>query len=110
MDSIFDTKPAPYRILHQTPTSEVYYCELTHQKIFFIILFLISVVACAMTRKEILEDWEWIFSNICETLHSFDNEEDITDFVTCKVESVIATRHEVEVDGKITNSFYLIQN
>lgn len=27
MDSIFDTKPAPYRILHQTPNSEVYYCE-----------------------------------------------------------------------------------
>lgn len=28
MDSIFDTKPAPYRILHQTPSSEVYYGEL----------------------------------------------------------------------------------
>lgn len=25
MDSIFDTKPAPYRILHQTPSSELYY-------------------------------------------------------------------------------------
>lgn len=24
LDSIFDTKPAPYRILHQTPNSEVY--------------------------------------------------------------------------------------
>lgn len=29
MDSIFDTKPAPYRILHQTPSSEVYYCKFT---------------------------------------------------------------------------------
>lgn len=27
IDSVFDTKPPPYRILHQTPTSEVYYCE-----------------------------------------------------------------------------------
>lgn len=62
--------------------------------------FPISVVACAMTRKEILDDWDWIFSNVCETLHSFDNEEDITDFVTCKVESVIATRHEIEIEGK----------
>lgn len=53
-----------------------------------------------MTRKEILDDWDWIFSNVCGTLHSFDNEEDITDFVICKVESVIATRQEVEVDGK----------
>lgn len=25
LDSIFDTKPPPYRILHQTPSSEVYY-------------------------------------------------------------------------------------
>lgn len=24
-DSIFDTKPCPYRILHQTSSSEVYY-------------------------------------------------------------------------------------
>lgn len=54
-----------------------------------------------MTRKEILEDWDWIFSNVCETLHSFDNEEDITEFVTCKIESVIASRHEVEVDGNV---------
>lgn len=25
LDSVFDTKPAPYRILHQTPNAEVYY-------------------------------------------------------------------------------------
>lgn len=28
IDSIFDTKPCPYRILHQTPNSEVYYGKL----------------------------------------------------------------------------------
>lgn len=27
IDSVFDTKPPPYRILHQTPTSEVYYSK-----------------------------------------------------------------------------------
>lgn len=25
LDSVFDTKPAPFRILHQTPSSDVYY-------------------------------------------------------------------------------------
>lgn len=25
LDSVWDTKPPPYRILHQTPKSEVYY-------------------------------------------------------------------------------------
>nr|XP_023016263.1 TBC1 domain family member 9 [Leptinotarsa decemlineata]XP_023016265.1 TBC1 domain family member 9 [Leptinotarsa decemlineata] len=88
MDSIFDTKPAPYRILHQTPSSEVYY-----------------LVAGAMTRKEILQDWNWLFSNVCETLHSFDSEDDIIEFVTCKIESVIATRHEAEIDDEDTTSF-----
>ncbi|KAI4461777.1 tbc1 domain family member gtpase-activating protein [Holotrichia oblita] len=77
MDSIFDTKPAPYRILHQTPSSEVYYN-----------------IACSMTKQEIQKDWDWLFSNVCETLHSFDKEEDITEFVIKKIESVIATNQE----------------
>ncbi|CAG9864874.1 unnamed protein product [Phyllotreta striolata] len=81
MDSIFDTKPAPYRILHQTPSSEVYY-----------------LIACAMTKKEIMDDWNWLFGNVSETLHCFDNEEEITEFVSCKIESVIATRQNVEVE------------
>lgn len=29
IDSVLDTKPPPYRILHQTPNSEVYYCKDT---------------------------------------------------------------------------------
>lgn len=52
-----------------------------------------------MTRKEILEDWDWLFTNVSETLHSFDSEDDITEFVSCKIESVIATRQNVEVEG-----------
>ncbi|XP_057668681.1 TBC1 domain family member 9 isoform X2 [Diorhabda carinulata] len=89
MDSIFDTKPAPYRILHQTPSSEVYQ------------------LACAMTKQEIIDDWEWLFTHVSETLHSFDNEEDITDFVICKIESVIATRQNCEIEDEDTKSFKL---
>ena len=29
LDSVFDTKPPPFRILHQTQTSEVYWGKLT---------------------------------------------------------------------------------
>lgn len=51
-----------------------------------------------MTKYEILKDWEWLFENVCETLHSFDNEDDITDFVNCKIEAVIAVNQE-EIEG-----------
>jgi hypothetical protein len=53
-----------------------------------------------MTRQEIVKDWEWLFNNVSATLHCFDSEDEITDFVTCKIESVIATRQEVDVEGE----------
>lgn len=54
-----------------------------------------------MTRAEIQRDWEWLFEHVSGTLRSFDSEEDITEFVTCKIESVIATRTEQgDIDGK----------
>lgn len=55
-----------------------------------------------MTRQEILKDWDWLFNNVSPTLHCFDNVDEITEFVTCKIESVIATRQEVDVEGKLT--------
>lgn len=54
-----------------------------------------------MTRNEILEDWAWLFNNVAETLGSFESEEDITDFVTCKIESILATSKQyIDVDGE----------
>ncbi|XP_026329753.1 TBC1 domain family member 9 isoform X2 [Hyposmocoma kahamanoa] len=77
LDSVRDTKPPPYRILHQTPNSEVYY-----------------VIATALTENEIRQDWQWLFENVCPTLHSFDKEEEVTEFVCCKINSVIATKQD----------------
>ncbi|XP_076233513.1 TBC1 domain family member 8/9 isoform X2 [Calliopsis andreniformis] len=73
LDSVFDTKPPPFRILHQTPSSEVYWA-----------------VACSLTHEEILQDWEWLHTNLMDTLTSFDTEEEITEFVCCKIQSIIA--------------------
>ncbi|XP_045785800.1 TBC1 domain family member 9 isoform X2 [Maniola jurtina] len=77
LDSVRDTKPAPYRILHQTPNSEIYY-----------------VISTALTEQEIRQDWQWLFDNVSPTLHSFDTEEEITEFVCCKINSIIATEQE----------------
>lgn len=41
LDSVFDTKPAPFRILHQTPNSESYYGELN--MVFIIDTFIITL-------------------------------------------------------------------
>lgn len=73
LDSVFDTRPPPFRILHQTPQSEVSY-----------------TIACSLTRDEILLDWKWIEEALMPTLSSFDSEREITDFVKCKIESVMA--------------------
>lgn len=37
-DSVFDTKPAPFRILHQTPSSDVYY-GMSHSLFFMVFCF-----------------------------------------------------------------------
>lgn len=75
LDSVFDSKPAPYRILHRTPSSEVSY-----------------VVATSLFREEIFKNWEWIENNLLDTLGSFDTEDEATDFVCCKIESLAAQR------------------
>ncbi|XP_063602227.1 TBC1 domain family member 9-like [Penaeus indicus] len=73
LDSVFDTKPPPFRILHQTPSSELYY-----------------IVAVSLKKEEIDEHWEWLERNLMSILATFDKDEDITDFVRCKVESLVA--------------------
>ncbi|XP_041977166.1 TBC1 domain family member 9 isoform X2 [Aricia agestis] len=77
LDSVLDSKPAPFRILHQTPNSEIYY-----------------VISEALTEQEIKQDWQWLLDNVCATLHSFDSDDERTDFVCCKINSIIATEEE----------------
>jgi len=48
------------------------------------------VVSCALTQKEILEDWSWIEKNLLATLSTFDDEDQVTEFVCCKVQSLVA--------------------
>lgn len=62
-------------------------------------------VACSLTREEILQDWEWLHSNLMTTLTSFDTEEEITEFVCCKIQSIIANSipDSQFADGRIIN-------
>lgn len=58
-----------------------------------------SVIATALTEQEIRRDWQWLFDNVCPTLHSFDTEEEVTEFVCCKINSIIASEEETLTEG-----------
>nr|XP_054366981.1 TBC1 domain family member 9B isoform X3 [Mirounga angustirostris] len=46
------------------------------------------------SRKEITKHWEWLESNLLQTLSIFDNEEDITTFVKGKIHGIIAEENK----------------
>ncbi|XP_038630605.1 TBC1 domain family member 8B [Scyliorhinus canicula] len=75
LDTVFDStsKVAPYRILHQTPESQVYWS-----------------IACGANSEEINKHWEWLEQNVMAILSVFDSNEDITSFVQGKIRGLIA--------------------
>ena len=73
IDSVRESKPPPYRILHRAEGSEVYY-----------------LVSESMTSHESLEDWQYLEKELLATLADFENPEEATEFVTVKIKSIIA--------------------
>ncbi|XP_060537648.1 TBC1 domain family member 8B [Pantherophis guttatus] len=79
LDAVLDStsKVAPFRILHQTPDSQIYWS-----------------IACGTSREEITEHWEWLERNVMETLSVFDSNEDIVSFVHGKIQGLIAEENK----------------
>ncbi|XP_076994322.1 TBC1 domain family member 9B isoform X1 [Tamandua tetradactyla] len=79
LDVVLDSsaRVAPFRILHQTQDSQVYW-----------------TVACGSSRKEITKHWEWLEHNLLQTLSIFDSEDDITTFVKGKIHGIIAEENK----------------
>ncbi|KAK2144685.1 hypothetical protein LSH36_737g04030 [Paralvinella palmiformis] len=73
LDTVLDSRVLPYRILHQTPGSEVSF-----------------LVAASSNKKDITKHWEWLECNLMNTLMAFDSEMEATEFVRCKIESLLA--------------------
>ncbi|KAI5630288.1 TBC1 domain family member 8B isoform X3, partial [Silurus asotus] len=80
LDTVFDStaKVAPYRILHQTPDSQVYWN-----------------IACGASLDEISQHWDWLQLNIMRTLSVFDSGDDITSFVQGKIRGLIVEEDKV---------------
>ncbi|EEB11252.1 GTPase-activating protein gyp2, putative [Pediculus humanus corporis] len=70
IDSVLDTRPAPYRLIYKT-FDRCY------------------VIATSTTFPDIMKDWEWIDKNISRSINDIDSEEEKTAFVHCKVHSYI---------------------
>ncbi|TRY93970.1 hypothetical protein DNTS_021122 [Danionella cerebrum] len=79
LDVVLDSsaRVAPYRILHQTGESQIFWS-----------------IACGSSRKEITEHWEWLETNLLQTLSIFDNDDDITTFVKGKIQGIIAEENK----------------
>ncbi|XP_026112639.1 TBC1 domain family member 8B isoform X2 [Carassius auratus] len=75
LDTVLDStaKVAPFRIIHQTPDSQVYWN-----------------IACGASLEEISQHWDWLQQNVIRTLSVFDSGEDITSFVQGKIRGLIA--------------------
>lgn len=74
-DSMFESKPPPYRILH-TPEAAAYY-----------------EIAQAFTRDDILEDWYWLVANVFHVLREMESLFEVTNFTICKIQSLVAQKH-----------------
>ncbi|KAL5007897.1 hypothetical protein ScPMuIL_016703 [Solemya velum] len=83
LDTVLDNKTPPYRILHQTVNSEVSFN-----------------VAVANNKKDIFADWDWIEQNMMSILGAFENEDDATEFVKCKIESLLANQTRPKEDDE----------
>ena len=73
IDSVRETKPPPYRILHQAEGSEIYH-----------------LISECMSSQEAIADWVWLEKELLPILAEFDNPDDATEFITVKINSLLA--------------------
>ncbi|KAF4520019.1 hypothetical protein B566_EDAN007167 [Ephemera danica] len=64
----------------------------------------LDMIACSLTHAEIEQNWEWLQRNLMDTLATFETEEEVTEFVCCKVQSLIASQVPI-VEDEETKSF-----
>lgn len=65
-------------------------------KIFLIVdFFLLTIclyleIASALTKDDIMKDWDWLGNNLFMVLNEMETEEEVTNFTICKIQSLVA--------------------
>lgn len=73
IDSVLDTRPAPFRIIYQTPNSDVSY-----------------KIAASVSHSDIISNWSWLNKHLKPKLDNFDDPNEATDYVKGKITSLVA--------------------
>lgn len=70
----------------------------------------VCVCVSGSSRKEITEHWEWLETNLLQTLSIFDNDDDITTFVKGKIQvgfvSFVKVKKYIGAVGLTTINFF----
>ncbi|CAD6190672.1 unnamed protein product [Caenorhabditis auriculariae] len=80
IDSVFDTRPPPYRLIYDFDDEDLHVSIL---------------LAVAVEKKEINEHWRWIEQNIMPaSVDSIQSEKEIRRFVICKISALVSPNEE----------------
>ncbi|XP_068181428.1 TBC1 domain family member 9B isoform X1 [Antennarius striatus] len=108
LDVVLDSsaRVAPYRILLQTADSQIYWNIACGESTGLGVLGLISrlfksvkspqLCLAGSSRKEITEHWDWLETNLLQTISIFDSDEDVTTFVKGKISGIIAEENRLK--------------
>jgi len=84
-DSVLDTKPPPYRILHQEEGADSY-----------------MMVSACMSSQEALSDWAWLERELMPKVINFETSTETTEFIIGKIASVVASNQQDDLEASST--------
>ena len=85
------------------------YCTKSLHLITLNICILIEI-ASDITHESILKDWEWLAKNIFKVINEMETDEEITNFIICKIQSLLAHSSRTTEEMADTASFKVIVN
>lgn len=51
-------------------------------------------IAIGITQDEIVKDWEWLQANLFKVLDEMENEDEVTNFTICKIQSLYTQNNQ----------------
>lgn len=65
---------------------------------------MISEIANALTREDIVKDWIWLANNMFNVLMEMESEAEVTNFTICKIQSLVTHNAVPGTDEELVES------